>query len=78
MEAKVKGSALDGRTTRDPGYAASLRVRKRIEEAFGWAKGAAGFARTRPRGLSRVGWQFTLTMAASTSSGCPSSLAATA
>ena len=26
--------AIDGRTTRRPGYAASLRIRKRIEEAF--------------------------------------------
>lgn len=64
MAAKVKGSALDGRTTRHPGYAATLRVRKRIEEAFGWAKGAAGFSRTRHRGLARVGWQFTLAMGA--------------
>ncbi len=64
VAAKAKGSAVDGRTTRHPGYAASLRVRKRIEEAFGWAKGAAGFARTRHRGLARVGWQFTLAMAA--------------
>ena len=30
-------SAIDGRTTRHPGYAVSLRIRKRIEEAFGWA-----------------------------------------
>ena len=29
-------SAIDRRTTRHPGYAASLRARKRIEEAFGW------------------------------------------
>jgi transposase len=64
VAAKIRGSAIDGRTTRHPGYAASLRIRKRIEEAFGWAKGAAGFARTRHRGLARVGWQFTLAMAA--------------
>ena len=64
VAAKAKGSAIDGRTTRHAGYAASLRVRKRIEEAFGWAKSAAGFARTRHRGLPRVGWQFTLAMAA--------------
>ncbi|MBV9245714.1 MAG: transposase, partial [Methylobacteriaceae bacterium] len=30
----------------------------------GWVKSAAGFARTRHRGLDRVGWQFTLIMAA--------------
>ena len=64
VAAKVKGSALDGRTTRHAGYVASLRVRKRIEEAFGWAKSAAGFARTRHRGVARVGWQFTLAMTA--------------
>ena len=31
----TRGSRIDGRTTRHPGYAASLRVRKRIEEGFG-------------------------------------------
>jgi len=31
-------SAIDGRTTRHPGYAASQRIRKRIEESFGWGK----------------------------------------
>ena len=64
VAAKAKSSAIDGRTTRHAGYVASLRVRKRIEEAFGWVKSAAGFARTRHRGLDRVGWQFTLVMAA--------------
>jgi hypothetical protein len=34
-------SALDRRTTRHPGYAASQRLRKRIEEAFGWFRGLA-------------------------------------
>src|SRR6201988_939496 len=33
-------SAIDGRTTRHPGCAVSVRVRKRIEEVFGWAKTA--------------------------------------
>ena len=32
----TRGSRIDGRTTRHPGYAASLRIRKRIEESFGW------------------------------------------
>jgi hypothetical protein len=31
-------SVIDGRTTRHPGYAVSQRIRKCIEEAFGWAK----------------------------------------
>jgi hypothetical protein len=38
-------SAIDGRTTRHPGYAISGRQRKRIEEIFGWTKATAGFAR---------------------------------
>ena len=38
-------SAIDGRTTRHPGYAVSGRVRKRIEEVFGWTKAVAGSAR---------------------------------
>ena len=33
-----RSSAIDGRTTRHPGYALSQRIRKRIEEAFGWIK----------------------------------------
>ena len=57
-------SAIDGRTTRHPGYAVSGRMRKRIEEVFGWAKTVAGFRKTHHRGLSRVGWVFTLTATA--------------
>ena len=57
-------SAIDGRTTRHPGYAVSLRIRKRIEEVFGWAKSAAGQGKTRFRGLPRVRFAFTLTLAA--------------
>jgi hypothetical protein len=45
-------SAIDGRTTHHPGYAVSGRVRKRIEEVFGWAKAAAGFRKTHHRGLA--------------------------
>lgn len=57
-------SAIDGRTTRHPGYVISLRIRKRIEEVFGWIKTIAGFRKTRHRGTARVGWMFTLTAAA--------------
>jgi transposase len=57
-------SAIDGRTTRHPGYQASQRVRKRIEEAFGWIKTVGGLRKTRHRGTERVGWMFTLTAAA--------------
>ena len=57
-------SAIDGRTTRHPGYAVSLRIRKRIEEAFGWAKTVAGLRKARHRGLPKIDWQFTFVMAA--------------
>jgi len=57
-------SAIDGRTTRHLGYAVSQRIRKRIEEAFGWAKTVAGLRKLRHRGLPKVDWQFTLAMAA--------------
>jgi IS5 family transposase len=57
-------SAIDGRTTRHPGYAVSIRIRKRIEEAFGWAKTVAGLRKMRHRGLPKVDWQFTLAMTA--------------
>jgi hypothetical protein len=53
-------SAIDARTTRHPGYAVNGRVRKCIEEVFGWTKATAGFRKTRYRGLVRVGWMFTL------------------
>jgi hypothetical protein len=57
-------SAIDGRTTRHAGYAASQRIRKRIEEAFGWIKTVAGHDKTRFRGTARVGFAFTFAAAA--------------
>ena len=38
VEAKDKHSAVDARVTRHEGCKTSLKVRKRIEEAFGWIK----------------------------------------
>jgi len=49
----VKG--LDGRTTRSLGYQTSQRIRKRIEEVFGWCKEIGGLRRTRKRGTDRIG-----------------------
>jgi len=48
-------SAIDGRTTRHVGYVVSQRIRKRVEEIFGWMKTVGGFRRTRYRGLERTG-----------------------
>ena len=56
---KRRHSAIDGRTTRHAGYAASLRIRKRIEEAFGWMKSVGGMRRPMLRGLPRIGFAFT-------------------
>jgi IS5 family transposase len=59
-----RSSAIDGRTTRHGGYAISQRIRKRIEEAFGWIKTVAGQEKTKFRGRDRVGWAFTFAAAA--------------
>jgi transposase len=48
-------SAIDGRTTHHDGYRVSQRIRKRVEEIFGWMKTIGGFRRTRLRGLDRTG-----------------------
>ena len=57
-------SAIDGRTTRHPGYAISQRKRKRVEEIFGWGKTIGLLDKLRHRGAARVGWVFTFTSAA--------------
>jgi transposase len=57
-------SAIDKRTTRHPGYVASQRIRKRIEEAFGWIKAVGGLRQTKLRGLAKVDWAFSFTAAA--------------
>jgi transposase len=46
-------SAIDGRTTRHAGHALSQRLRKRIEEPFGWMKTVAGGRKLRYKGRQR-------------------------
>jgi transposase len=58
-----RSSAIDGRTTRHPGYGISQRKRKRVEEIFGWIKTVGLLRQTRHRGRQRVGWMFTFTAA---------------
>jgi transposase len=70
-------SAVDARTTRHEGYAISQRVRKRVEEVFGWAKTVAGLAKTKLRGTERNAFKFTFTMAAYNLIRMPRLLAAT-
>jgi len=62
--ARPGGSAIDGHTTRHPGYAISQRKRKRIEECFGWLKTIALLRKVRHRGVCKVHWIFTFACAA--------------
>lgn len=48
------GSAIDGRTTRHAGYTVSQRIRKRVEEIFGWMKTTGGFRKTRFKGRNKT------------------------
>jgi IS5 family transposase len=57
-------SAIDGRTTRHPGYQVSQQKRKRIEEIFGWLKTVALLRKLRHRGTARVNWIFIFATAA--------------
>jgi len=59
-----RSSAIDRRTTRHNGYGLSQRIRKRIEEGFGWIKTVAGQEKTKFRGCDRVGFAFTFAAAA--------------
>jgi transposase len=56
-------SAIDGRTTRHPGHTVSMRIRKRVEEPFGWIKTVAGGGQLRYRGRDRNRAWFKLTTA---------------
>lgn len=49
---KVKG--LDKRTTKKPGYQISQKIRKQVEEGFGWMKTVGGFRKTRFKGIART------------------------
>lgn len=57
-------SAIDGRTTRHPGYAVSQWKRKRVEEIYGWLKTIGLQRQTRFRGTARVAWMFVFATAA--------------
>lgn len=46
-------SAIDGRTTRHAGHHVSMRIRKPIEEPFGWVKTIGGGRKLRYKGRSR-------------------------
>ena len=56
-------SAIDGRTTRHPGYEVSAFKRRLAEGVWGWLKTVGLLRKTRHRGTPRVGWVFTFTLA---------------
>ena len=57
-------SAIDGRTTRHPGYAISQRRRKQVEQPFGWMKTVGLLRKPRHRGGRRVDWIVSFTATA--------------
>jgi len=57
-------SAIDGRTTRHPGYALSQRCRKKVEQPFGWMKTVGLLRKLRHRGGRTVDWIVSFTAAA--------------
>jgi transposase len=58
----TRGSAIDARTTRHAGYLASQRVRKRIEECFGWSKDGRPLRKMKLYGKRKVEFLTTLTV----------------
>jgi len=58
----TRGSAIDARTTRHPGYIASQRIRKRIEECFGWSKDGRPLRKMKVYGKRKVAFLTTLTV----------------
>ena len=56
-------SAIDGRTTRHAGHVVSQRIRKRVEEPFGWIKTVGGGRKLRYIGRKRNRAWFLITSA---------------
>ena len=54
VAANTQRKGGSGRTTRHESYTLSQRIRKRVEEIFGWMKTVGGFRKTRFRGTDRT------------------------
>lgn len=61
---KTRKTAMDGRTLRHAGYQISQRIRKRIEEVFGWVKKPGGLAKAKVRSRPKVEAVFAFTIIA--------------
>lgn len=60
IHSRKHSSAVDGRTTRHPGYEISQKKRKRVEEIFGWMKEFSIMRRPHFRGIEKIDYQFKL------------------
>jgi transposase len=58
----TRNSAIDGRTTRHAGYIVSQRLRKRIEECFGWCKDGRPLRKMKVYGKRKVEFVTTMTV----------------
>ena len=61
---KVRKTAVPDDVAASLGYAISQRMRKRIEESFGWSKMVGGLTQLKVRGLDKVRAAFVFAMAA--------------
>jgi transposase len=59
-----RGSAVSDEVAAEPGYEISQRVRKRIEQVFGWGKTVGPLRKTKLRGLANIAAQSLMTFAA--------------
>ena len=75
---KTRKTAVPPEVAASPGYAVSIRIRKRIEEIFGWTKITGGLAQLKLRGLDKVGAVFVFGLAACNLVRLPKLLARTA
>jgi IS5 family transposase len=61
---KARKTAVPNEVAASLGYAISQRLRKRIEECFGWSKTVGGLAQVKVRGLDKVRAAFVFAIAA--------------
>ena len=61
---KARKTAVPPQVAASLGYAISQRLRKRIEEGFGWTKTIGGLMQVKVRGLAKVRAAFVFAMAA--------------
>jgi IS5 family transposase len=61
---EYRGSAVSDAVAAETGYAISQRVRKRIEQIFGWGKAVGPLRKTKLRGLANIATQALMTFAA--------------